>query len=80
MTSIVKLCLPDVPARIVMLPFGVNFRALLSRFTTICFTFCRSLRIAGTSDATFVSTFRPDFAMIGSSSEQTFISRSVACQ
>ena len=34
---------------IVTEPCGVNFSALLSRFSTICFTFCRSLLSGGSS-------------------------------
>ena len=55
----------------VTVPAGVNFTALLTRFTTICLTFARSLDTGGRSPSIFVATVRRDRATRGSSSAST---------
>ena len=62
---------PAASTRIVTEPFGVNFRALLRRFSTICLTFCRSLRIGPTLGDTWLLTVSFARAMMGSISATT---------
>jgi hypothetical protein len=63
-------------APIVTEPRGVNFSALLSRFSTTCFTFWRSLLSGGSLPRIRVVTVRFERLMIGSSSDMTSFSRS----
>ena len=65
--------LASYDAAIVTEPSGVNLSALLSRFSTICFTFWRSLRSDGTRRAASSTTARFERLMIGSSSDMHLV-------
>ena len=57
-------------------PAGVNFSALLSRFSTTCFTFCRSLLSGRRPRGIFADDASVERLMIGSSSDITSLTSS----
>ena len=57
-------------------PDGVNFNALLRRFSRICLIFCRSERTGGSRVPIWDSTLMFERRMIGSSSDITSSMRS----